>query len=279
MEAQVPLEIAAEVLGRGVLHPLVQPHHLHILGHHIHDQIGGQALGAVGEPLDEVGVGQGRHPHRAALVVDLGEVLPNLELGDHVRQFAKLAGGQALGGILIHHGDLVVGDLLHLGGEIAVLHSQELGVAAGPQHHPRGKGSDGNGSDEGHQHKKGNGALLFHEPEVACGPLTLEPGGKHRRDAVHGAQQEYKHIELLGVEVQGGQLHIEVPQAEEQRHTQVDEHPGKGIADGLSGLAGLFRLLLEGGTAPLTLEISREIPGIKAAEMERKRHETMSSFL
>ena len=40
VEAQVPLEIAAEVLGRGVLHPLVQPHHLHILGHHIHDQVG-----------------------------------------------------------------------------------------------------------------------------------------------------------------------------------------------------------------------------------------------
>ena len=72
VEPQVAHEVPAEVLGGGVLHALVQPDHLRLLGHHVDDHVGGQAVGPVGEPLDQVSVGQGGHPHRAALIVDLG---------------------------------------------------------------------------------------------------------------------------------------------------------------------------------------------------------------
>ena len=44
VEAQMAVEVPAEVLRRGVVDALVQPHHLHILRHHIDEQIGGQTL-------------------------------------------------------------------------------------------------------------------------------------------------------------------------------------------------------------------------------------------
>ena len=42
IEAQVAVEVPAEVLGGGVADALLQTHHLHILGHHVDDKIGGQ---------------------------------------------------------------------------------------------------------------------------------------------------------------------------------------------------------------------------------------------
>lgn len=78
-------------------------------------------------------------------------------------------------------------------------------------------------------------ALLFHKAEVPLHALPLKAGGEHGAHAVHRAQQEHEDIELLRVEVQGGQLEVKVPQAEQQRHAQIDERPREGVANGLGG--------------------------------------------
>ena len=46
----------------------------------------------------------------------------------------------------------------------------------------------------------------FHKAEVPLHALPLKAGGEHGAHAVHRAQQEHEDIELLRVEVQGGQL-------------------------------------------------------------------------
>ena len=270
VEPQMSGQIAAEVLGGGVLHALVQADHLRLLGHHVDDQVGGQAVGPVGEPLDEIPVGQGGHPHRAALVVDLGVGGQDLELGDHVAELAQGPAAQTGGGVLVQHGDLVVGDLLHLCGEITGLDGEQLAVASRPQHHPGGEAADDDGGDQGHQDEEGDGALLLHKAEVALHALPLEAGGEDGAHAVHGAQQEEKDVELLRVEVQGGQLEIEVPQAEQQRHAQVDERPGEGVADGLAGLALPPGPLGLGG---LSAAEAAEGAGVETSEVECEWHE------
>ena len=232
VEAQIAAQVPAEVLGGGIADALVQAHHVHVLGDHVDDEIGGQTVGAVIEPLDPVAVAQGRHPHRAALVVDLGIVPGHLELGHHVRQLAQLAVAQLLGGVLVQHGNLVIADLLHLGGKVAVVHGQQVPVGAGPEHLP----ADGRADQRrDHQHQaqhKGDGALLFHKAEVALGPAALKPGGQHRAAAVHRAQQQCEHIEVAGVQVQRRQRHIEIDGSEHQRHRQVQQRPPHGGADG-----------------------------------------------
>ncbi len=44
VEPQVAGQIPPEMLGGGVLHALIQPHHFGLLGHHVDDEIGRQAL-------------------------------------------------------------------------------------------------------------------------------------------------------------------------------------------------------------------------------------------
>ena len=232
VEAQIAAQVPAEVLGGGIADALVQAHHVHVLGDHVDDEIGGQAVGAVVQPLDPVAVAQGRHPHRAALVVDLGIVPGHLELGHHVRQLAQLAVAQLLSGVPVQHGDLVIADLLDVGGEVAGLHRQQVPVGPGPEHLP----ADGRADQRrDHQHQaqhKGDGALLFHKAEVALGPAALKPGGQHRAAAVHRAQQQCEHIEVAGVQVQRRQRHIEIDGSEHQRHRQVQQRPPHGGADG-----------------------------------------------
>ena len=106
--------------------------------------------------------------------------------------------------------------------------------------------------------------------DVALDPLSLEAGGHHGADAVHRAQQEGKDIELLGVEVDGRQLHIEVRQAEHQRHRQIDKGSGKGIADSLPGLTGLRGRRGEPlpGVTGSRIKASAERTAVKTAEIE-----------
>ena len=100
----MPVQVAAEMLGSGIVDPLIQPHHLHVLGDHVDDEVGGQTLGAVVQPLDNVAVPQGRHPDGAALIVDLGVVVRHLELGHHIRQLAQLPAAQPGSGVAVQHG-------------------------------------------------------------------------------------------------------------------------------------------------------------------------------
>ncbi|MPM44331.1 hypothetical protein SDC9_91009 [bioreactor metagenome] len=101
------VKIPAEVLGGGVLDALVKAHHSGFLADHINQNIGGDALAAVIQPLDDVAVYQIGDPHGALVVVDLSVIVGNLKLADHVVQFAQLAVAQLLRGGLIQHGDCV----------------------------------------------------------------------------------------------------------------------------------------------------------------------------
>ena len=268
LEPQVAVEVPGEVFRRGILHALVQPDHLRLLGHHVDDDIGRQAVGAVGEPLDEVSVGKARDPHGAALIVDLGVVGQDLKLRHHIRQLTQLPAAQSGGGVAVQHGDLVIADLLHLRDEVTGGQGQQLAVGTGPQHHPGGKGANGDGCDHGDYHEEGYGALLFHKAEIPSRTGALESGGQNGAAAVHGAQQEHKEVKFLCVGVQGGQLHIEVHQPHQRRHGDVDEGAGHGSADGLPGLA-----LPLGAFAPLS-----EISGVEAAEIEGKGHRVCLPF-
>ena len=190
VETQMPVEVAAQVLGGGVLDALSlgQAHQLGALGHHIHQDIGGQALGAVGEPADQVGVHEGGDADGAALVVDLGVVVHHLKLADHIAELAQLPVAQPLGGVPVQHGDLVVGDLRHLGGEVALLKGQELGVALGAEDDGAHQSAHQSGGQQEHRQEEGDGTLFPQELEVVAEALPLEAGGDDGADAVHRAQ-------------------------------------------------------------------------------------------
>ena len=279
MEPQVPVEVPAEVLGDGVLHALRQADHLRLLAHHVDDDIGGQAVSPVGEPLDEVPVAQGGHPHRAALVVDLGVGGQNLKLGHHVRQLAQLPGAQAGGGVRVQHGNLVVADLLHLGGEVPRLDGEELGIAPRPEDHPAAEGPQGQGGDKGQHGQEGDGTLLADEVEIALhAAVGLEAGGEHGADAVHGAEEEDEDVKLLGVEVQGGKFQVKIDQAEDQGHHQVDEGTAESVAHGPAGLSGFSRAGVGIGGALEALGVEAAPEGVGPAELECKRHRTAPFF-
>ena len=254
MEAEIAVEVAAEMLGGGVADAVLEPHHLHVLGHHVDDQVGGQTGLAVVEPLDDVAVLQGGDPDGAALVVDLGVVVGHLELGHHVRQLTQLAVAQLGGAVLIQHGDLVEGDLLPLGGEVAGLHRQEIPVAVGPEHLPAQGAADQRGGYQCDRQQQGDQALLFQEFEIAPDAAALEAGGQYGAQAVYAAHQQGEGVEFRGLQVDGGQGDIEIRRGEHQRDGQVQYRAAKGGADGLAGLGGMA-LPVEGVLALEALKI------------------------
>ena len=278
VEPEVAVEVPAEVLRHGVLHALRQADHLRLLADHVDDEVGGQAVSPVGEPLDEVPITQGSHPDRAALVVDLGIGGQNLELGHHVRQLAQLSGAQLGGGVRVQHGNLVIADLLQLCGEVSALDGEELGIAARPEHHPAGQGPQSQDDDQRRHRQKGDGALLADKVEVAFDTAVgLEAGGEHGADAVHGAEEEDEDVEFLGVKVQGGKLQVEIGQAEHQGHQQVDEGAAEGVAHGPAGFSGLSGAGI--GVGPLkALGVEAPAEGVGTAELECKGHGSCPPF-
>ena len=237
------VQVAAEVLGGGVADPLVQTHHLHVLGDHVDDEIGGQTLGTVVQPLDKVAVAQGRHADGAALIVDLGVIIGHLELGHHVRQLAQLAVAQLHGGLGVQHGDLVVADLLHLSGKVAVLDGQQIAVVLGAEQLPAQHRAYQRGGRQRCGDDEGDGTLLLQEVEVALGAGALKAGGQDGADAVHRAAQQHEDVEFLAFEVDGRQHHIVVDGGEYQRHRQIQQCAAQRCAHGLvlpfgAGLAG-----------------------------------------
>ena len=237
-EPQMAVEIAAEVLGGGVADALVQPYYLHVLRDHVDDEVGRQTLRPVVQPLDEVAVPQGRHPDGAALIVDLGVVVRHLKLGHHVRQLAQLAVAQLHGGLRVQHGDLVIADLLHLGGEVAVLHGQQIAVVLGAEQLPAQHRAYQRGGRQSHRQEQGHGTLLFQKAEIALGAAALKAGGQHGAHAVHRADQQREGVELLTFEVDGRQHHIVVDGGENQRHRQIQQCAAQRRAHGLALLLG-----------------------------------------
>ena len=235
------VQIAAEMLRRGVADALVQPHHLHVLRHHVDEQVGRQTLAAVVQPLDDVAVPKGRHPDGAALIVDLGVVVRHLELGHHVRQLTQLAVAQLHGRLRVQHGDLVVADLLHLGGEVAVLHCQQVAVRAGAEQLPACDAAHQCRGRQRDSHDQRHGTLLFQKTEIALCARALKSGGQHGAAAVHGAGQQHEDIELLAFEIDGRQHHIVVHSREHQRYRDVQQRPAQRRAH-RPPLTGLPRL-------------------------------------
>ncbi|MPM48792.1 hypothetical protein SDC9_95519 [bioreactor metagenome] len=190
LEAQVPVQVAAKVLRDGVLHALGKPDYVGVLRHHIDDEIGGQALGPVGKPLDKIAVGQRGNADRAPPVVNLGIGAENLELGHHVRQLAQLPVPQQHGGVCIQHGNLIIGDLVHILRKVSRLNRKQLTVTLGPDYNPARKRAHCRHDNHGQRQRKGNCTLLFYKMKVTLRPFALKTRGEHGAAAVYRAQQE-----------------------------------------------------------------------------------------
>ena len=234
LEPQVAQNVPIQGLGEGVLHPLPlrEADHLGLLGDHVHHHIGGQTLAPVGEPLDQVGVGDGGHPHGPALVVDLGGAVGVVKLTDHVAEGAHLPVPQVVGGVPVQSGDLIEGDLTDVLGELPVLHGEQVPVGPRPE--------DGHGDDLAHYDHNDHGdeqdanrqALLLDKGEILLqlspleGLLALfppEPGGHQSAQQVDHAQHEHKAVKLPGLEVDGRDGHIEVDRPRNQGNQEVQQ--------------------------------------------------------
>ena len=176
------------------------------------------------------------------MVVDLRVVFRDLELRDHVGQLAELAVAELFGAVAVEHRDAVIRDLFNFACKAAALDRQQRLIVLGSQHDPRRQRADERRDNHQRHDDKGHGALLFDEREVALGPRALEAGGEERADAVRDAKQQHETVELLGVQVDGGQLHIEEDRADKQRDERVDRDAAALAADRLAGLALVFGL-------------------------------------
>ena len=231
LEAQVAHDIPVERLREGVFHPLLEPHHAGLLGDHVHQHIGGQALAPVGEPLDEVGVVDGGHTHRPTLVVDLGGVVGVLKLADHVTEGTHLTVAQVLGAVPVQGGDLVEGDLGDVLGKVSVLHRQQIPVGARPE--------DGQGDELAHQSHHNNGhkqdahrhTAAFHKAEPLTGLFLggadhivgVAAGEQENADHVDDAQKGEEAVEFAGLKIQCGQRDIEVEEAYDGRDDNAEQ--------------------------------------------------------
>ena len=237
-------DVAVEGLGEGVLHALAEAHHLGLLGHHVHHHVGGQAVAPVGEPLDQIGIGDGCHPDGPALVVDLGGVVGVLKLADHVAECAHLAVAQVLGGGAIQCGDLIEGDLADILGELPVLHGEEIPVGRRPED---GGGQDGAHQGHGDQGQKQDAhgeTLLLDEAQVVLHPAAagghVHAGGDQGTQDIHHAEDTHEGVEVTGLEVDGRQGHIEIDQA----HHGGDEQADQDLAQPALGALSVFRRFL-----------------------------------
>ena len=225
----MPHDVAVQGLGGGILHALRQADHLGLLGDHVHDDIGGQALAAVVEPFDEIAVVQRGDADGAALIIDLGVIIGHLELADHVGQLAQLAVAQALSGLLIQHGDLVEGDLLHLGGKVAVFHREQVPIGGSSEDgHGDDSAQDGDHDEQEHQNADGQ-ALGLDEAEIlldAAAGVHVEAGGNEGADHVDDAQYEEKAVKIAVMEVDRRQGDVKIEQAENEGDKNVDQDAG-----------------------------------------------------
>ncbi len=143
------VDVAGQRLALGVVDGIVaQAHDLGVLGGHVHQSVGRNAAVAVGEPLEQVGVTQGAHAHRRALVVDLGVQVRHLELAHVLGDGAHLAVTQQNGRVAVDDGNLAVVHFLDVLGELQRVGLQHVGILLGIA------GEDGHGHDsaDGHEH-------------------------------------------------------------------------------------------------------------------------------
>ena len=115
----------------------IEAHNLGILRSHVDNDICGNALLAVLQPLEQVGVRERAHAHGTTLVVDLAVGVRDLELAHELRNGSHGARTEQLGGRAVDHGHVLVVDLLDVLGKIALGGIEDRGVALGIAGHER----------------------------------------------------------------------------------------------------------------------------------------------
>ena len=228
LEAEMASQIAAEVLGGGILDTNtlgIKADDLNILGHHIDDKIGGKPLAAVCCPFDNIAVDKGRYADGTALIVDLGVVLGHFELADILAELTKLAVAKTLGAVLIQHGDLVIADLVDIFNEIALGKLKESGVRACAEN-----GHTDNAADNEDHNKKcadydGDSAVSFKSaPKLASVGDLVKADADGAEHAVNKSQQKEKAVKALIVKVDCRELEIEVNSSEKKGYYQIDNY-------------------------------------------------------
>ena len=195
----VAANIAQEQLGGGIFHPLLQTHQLGVLGDHIHLNVGGQALLVIVKPFDDVAVNQGGDPHGTVVQVDLGVILRNLELGNQVGHLAQLALAQLLGGVPVDDGDLIHGQLGHVGGEIAGFGLEQIPIPGGMEEGDAGQHQhqrqDKNSAEDQKHHfcKPGHGAALRHRLARLAADGEVGQAGQGRQQPGEGNGSQHHH--------------------------------------------------------------------------------------
>ena len=195
-ELHVAVDVARQGLAFGVLDgfAFLKAHHLGILRGHVHDDIGRDALLAVLEPLEQIGIAQRAHAHRMILIVDLAIQGRDLELAYQVGHRAHRAVAQQHGGIAVDDGNLIVVHLLYVVGERRVLGLQHIGVFRRIAREERRR------KQRAHQHE----------------------GENHHRDE----RQEFERLGLAGVRAHliGAMRIGAMAHAEDEERRQQDEH-------------------------------------------------------
>ena len=129
LQLHVTVDVAGQRLGTRIENGAVaQLHDLRILRGHVHQRVRRDALGAVRQPLEQVGIAQRAHAHGRALVVDLAIRARDLELADILGDVAHGAITQQRRGIAVDDGDLGVVDLLDVLCEVSVLRFKHAGI-------------------------------------------------------------------------------------------------------------------------------------------------------
>ena len=128
------VNVTEEIFAGRVADTLLQSLHGDLLGGHVNDDVGGNTVGEVVQPLKCVPIVQIGHTDRLVVQVDLGGGIVYFKLADQIAQLAQLTVRQHLCGSGVQHGDLGVGNFRNVRCEIAVLRHQQLAIGAGTEH-------------------------------------------------------------------------------------------------------------------------------------------------
>ena len=130
LQLDVAVDIARKRFAFGILDGLVtlETNDLGILRGHIDNHIRRDALLAILQPFEQIGIRQRTHADRAVLIVDLTVQRRNLELADQVGHGAHGAVAEKRGGRAVDDGNLVVVDLLDILRELHIGGLQDIRV-------------------------------------------------------------------------------------------------------------------------------------------------------
>ncbi len=207
LELHMAIDVARERLRLRVADRVVaQAHDLGILRRHVDERVGRDALLAVCEPFEQVGVAQGAHTHGIALVVDLTVERRNFELAYVLGNRTHGAVTQKHRRITVDDGYLGVVDLLDILGELVVSGLEDARVLLGVTWEERKGGHRSHDTDEHDDHGQIRSDLerlrLLLVVLVAPGALLVGVGAR-REEQEQGQQNENRneHPRIGGVDV------------------------------------------------------------------------------